>query len=60
MKIFLVKSQTNYGEVVHLVRATDETHVRNLVLNNDEVWDGYLIEEVDTSGIGILAKGGGE
>lgn len=48
MKTFLVKSATNYGEVVHVVNAKDETDVRNIVLNNDGVWDGYDIEEVDT------------
>ncbi len=47
MNTYLVKSATNYGEVVHLVNADDETEVRNIVLNNDEVWDGYEIEKVD-------------
>ncbi len=57
---YLVKSQTNYGEVVHVVNANDETEVRNIVLNNDEVWDGYAIEKVDTNTKGIVAVAGGD
>jgi hypothetical protein len=60
MGTYLVKSATNYGEVVHIVNAEDEDDVRNIVLNNDEVWDGYEIEKVDTTTRGIIAVAGGD
>lgn len=60
MDTYLVKSATNYGEVVHVVNADDETEVRNIVLNNDEVWDGYEIEKLDTGTKGIVAVAGGD
>jgi len=60
MKTYLVKSQTNYGETVAVVNAENETEVRNIVLNNEYVWDGYEIEEVDTKTRGIITFAGGD
>ncbi len=60
MNTYLVKSQTNYGEVVHVVNAIDETDVVNIVKNNNEVWGGYEIELLDTTTRGIVASGGGD
>ena len=60
MNTYLVKSQTNYGEIAHVVNAEDEVHVRNIVLNDPEVWDGYEIELVDTSTVGIVTVCGGD
>lgn len=60
MNTYLVKSATNYGEVVHVVNAENEDDIRNIVLNNDEVWDGYEIEQVDTVTKGIVAVVGGD
>ena len=59
MNTYLVKSGTNYGEVVHVVNADDESEVRSIVLNNDQVWEGYEIEKVDTNTKGIVAIAGG-
>ncbi len=55
-----MKSQTNYGDVVHVVNAIDETDVVNIVKNNNEVWGGYEIELLDTTTRGIVASGGGD
>ena len=60
MSTFLVLSSTNYGEVVHVVNAEDEDDVRNIVLNNDGVWDGNKIQMVDTNTRGIAAVVGGD
>lgn len=60
MNTYLVKSITNYGEVVHVVNATDEDDVRNIVLNRADVWDGYEIEKVDTITRGVVTVAGGD
>ena len=55
MNTYLVLSDTNYGEVVHVVNAVDEDDVRVIVSVDDSVWSGYEIEIVNTTTRGIVA-----
>jgi hypothetical protein len=49
MKTFLIKSNTNYGEVVHVINAKSRADVRKLADSIKGIWDGYEIEEIDTT-----------
>ena len=60
MNTYLVKSQTNYGEVVHVVNAMDEADVDSIVLNDSSVWAGYEIELINTTERGVISIAGGE
>ena len=60
MKTFFLRSCTNYGEVVHIVNADNEDEVRNIVRNNNTVWDGCEIEEINTNIKGVVCVGGGD
>lgn len=60
MKIFAIKSYTNYGEMVILIVAEDEAEARAIADKNEYVWEGYDIAEVDTTTKGVVFMGGGE
>jgi len=60
MNTYLVKSATNYGELVHVVNADDEDEVRRIVAKCNDVWGGYEIEMVDTTTKGVVAVGGAD
>jgi len=60
MKTYLLRSQTNYGEVVHIVNALDEEDMRSLVADNPYVWDGYTHEVLNTKTRGLKAEAGGD
>jgi hypothetical protein len=60
MKTFLIKSNTNYGEVVHVINAPSEEAVKILANSNKAVWDGYEVEEIDTTTIGLVTICGGD
>ncbi|MBD3405048.1 MAG: hypothetical protein GF411_02795 [Candidatus Lokiarchaeota archaeon] len=60
MNTYLIRSHTNYGEVVHIINAENEAEVREFASKCNTVWDGYDIEEVDTKTRGIVAIGGGD
>ena len=60
MKTFILRSDTNYGELIHIVNAEDEDDCRNIVLNNEKVWDNYTLEELNTETKGIVFEGGGD
>lgn len=60
MNTYLVKSATNYGEVVHVVNAENEDDVAEIVSDNNGIWNGYEIEKVDTTTRGIVAVAGGD
>ena len=60
LKTYLLRSFTNYGEVVHVVNAENEDEVRKVALNHPGVWEGYSIEELNTVTKGIVAVAGGD
>jgi len=60
MKTFLVKSYTNYGEVVHVVNADNETEARTVADGRDDVWEGYEVEELSRDLRGVVAVAGGD
>ena len=60
MNTYLVKWQTNYGEMFMIVNAKNELWVHNDVYNRGDVWDNYTVEEIDTKTQGIVAYGGGD
>lgn len=60
MKTYVVRSATNYGEMVIIVNADDKQEVRDLVARNPYAWEGYTIEELNTSVKGITFFGGGD
>lgn len=60
LKLFAVRSYTNYGETVCLFNAESEAEARTMADNDAWVWDGYEIEEVDTHTKGKVFFGGGE
>lgn len=60
MKTFMLRSSTNYGELVHIVNADNEDEARNLVKDDHTVWDGYKIEEINTNVKGVVCVGGAD
>lgn len=54
LKTFAVTSQTNYGPLVHIINAENETTARAIADNAKEVWDGYTIQEVLRQKTGIV------
>ena len=60
MNTYLVRSATNYGEVVHVVVAVDEDDVRDIVSGRERVWEGYEIEEINTNNRGVVVVIGGD
>jgi hypothetical protein len=59
MKTFITKSWTNYGEVVHIVNAENEDLAGTLAEEHG-AWDGYEIEELDTTKEGLVGIYGGD
>ena len=49
MKTFIVTYQHNYGLGVAIINASSIETARIIADNNDQIWDGYNIEELDTS-----------
>lgn len=60
MKTYIVKSFTNYGEVVHIVNAENLDDLSTIVSADDTIWDNPNIEELDMSVHGVVAIGGGD
>lgn len=60
MRMYAIKSWTNYGETVMLVNAENIEEVNKIVKNDGRVWDDHEIEEVDTKTLGIVFFGGGD
>lgn len=58
--LYAVTSRTNYGEVIHLINAENESEVKDIAKDNDEIWEGYEIELINTVKRGIVFVGGGE
>lgn len=48
MKTFIVTYQTNYDLGVAIINAKDLESAKRLADNNNHIWEGYNIEELDT------------
>jgi len=60
MKLYAVTSHTNYGDTITLINAENEIDANKIAYDNEDVWDGYAIEEIDTVAVGVTFFGGGE
>lgn len=60
MNTYLIRSYTNYGEVVHIINAEAEGEARKIADRSSCVWEGYDIEKIDTKSRGIVAVAGGD
>ena len=49
MKTFIITYQHNYGLGVAIINASSIVTARIIADNNDQIWDNYNIEELDTS-----------
>jgi hypothetical protein len=49
METYIVTYQHNYGLGVAIINASSIITAKIIADNNDEIWDGYKIEELDTS-----------
>jgi hypothetical protein len=59
MKIFVVTSSTNYGDVIYIINAEDEQEARETAKKSG-AWDYFSIEELDCETRGLVFAGGGE
>ena len=60
MNTYLILSRTNYGETVVIINAPNEAAARTIADSDNHVWDGYLVELLDTTTIGSVAYCGGD
>lgn len=58
MKIYLIRSQTNYGEWCHIINAEDEAEAKRIATEKG-AWEGFTIEEIDTVAEGLITTCGG-
>ena len=59
MKTYIVRSYTNYGEVVHIINADDEKDAGDMAKEYG-AWDDCDVEEIDTATRGLSCVGGGD
>ena len=60
MNTYMLRIQTSYGEVVHIVNAESEDDVRDIARTDDTIRLGHDIEFIDTKTHGIVNSGGGD
>jgi hypothetical protein len=60
MKTYAITSHTDYGDVILIINADDIHNVRQVADDNDCVWVGYNVEEIDTTKKGVVFIGGGD
>lgn len=49
MKTFIVTYQHNYGLGVAIINSSSLENAKIIADNSDYIWEGYNIEELDTS-----------
>ena len=59
MKTYIALSQTGYGEFVYIINANSEEEARRIA-SEKGAWEGFELEEVDTSTAGCVRVCGGD
>ena len=55
LNTYIVESDTNYGLMVHVINAEDDTMAKKLAIK-DGAWDDCVIHLIDTDCAGIVLE----